>query len=89
MNTGNSKTSEPHRFKLGLTDKLHENENIFLITSLESSLFYYSGAYILVTRNITVEILLKYYRNITKVAFKNCAPFRKCRTVIFFLYNFC
>ena len=33
MNTGNSKTNEPHRFKLDLTDKLNlknSNENMVL-----------------------------------------------------------
>ena len=55
-----------------------ENEIKFLTSSLESNLCDYSDAYILVTGNI----------NVTggdanpKVAFKNCAPFRKCRTEI-------
>ena len=34
MNTGNSKTSEPHRFKFGLTDKLNlknPNKNMALV----------------------------------------------------------
>ena len=46
----------------------------FLTKSIESSLCDYSDAYILVTGNIT------FGGNDTKVAFKNCAPFRKCRT---------
>ena len=65
-----------------------ENEIKFLTNSLESSLCDYSGAYILVTGNITVK-----RRNaadtdyialgaITQVVFKNCAPFEKCRTEI-------
>ena len=56
--------------------------------SIQSSLSDYSGAYILVTGNIAVK-----RRNaantadialgaITQVAFKNCAPFEKCRTEI-------
>ena len=48
----------------------------FLTKSIESSLCDYSDAYILVTGNITSG------GNDTKVAFKNCAPFRKCRTEI-------
>ena len=50
----------------------------FLTASLESSLCDYSDAYIFVTGNITVA---GGDAN-TKVAFKNCAPFRKCRTEI-------
>ena len=67
---------------------LPDNEIKFLTSSLESSLCDYSDAYILVTGNITVK-----RRNaadtadialgaITQVAFKNCAPFKKCRTEI-------
>ena len=52
-----------------------ENEPIkFLTRSIESSLCDYSDAYILVTGNITSG------GNNTKAAFKNCTPFRKCRT---------
>ena len=50
----------------------------FLTSLLEWSLCAYSDAYILVTGNIVVER----GNNNTKVAFKNCAPFRKCRTEI-------
>ena len=60
----------------------------FLTGSLESSLCDYSDAYILVTGYIAAE-----RRNAadtadielaaaTKVAFKNCAPFKDCRTEI-------
>ena len=56
----------------------HENPIKFLTSSLESSLCDYSDAYILVTGNINVTG----GDNNTKVAFKNCAPFRKCRTEI-------
>ena len=50
----------------------------FLTDSLESSLCDYSDAYILVTGNIAV---IGGNAN-TKVAFKNCAPFRECKTEI-------
>ena len=54
----------------------HQNLTRFLTNSLESSLCDYSDAYILVAGNITVTR----GNNNTKVAFKNCAPFNKCRT---------
>ena len=56
----------------------HENPIKFLTNSLESSLCDYSDAYVLVTRNIAVVGA----NNNTKVAFKNCARFRKYRTEI-------
>ena len=56
----------------------HENPIKFLTSSLESSLCDYSDAYILVTGNINVTG----GDNNTKVVFKNCAPFEKCRTEI-------
>ena len=56
----------------------HENPIKFLTSSLESSLCDYSDAYILNTGNSAV---VGDDTN-TKVAFKNCAPFRKCRTEI-------
>ena len=49
-----------------------------LTSSLESSLCDYSDAYILVTGNIAVVN----GDDNTKFAFRNCAPFRKCRTEI-------
>ena len=55
-----------------------ENKIKFLTSSLESNLCDYSDECILVTGNITVvgaDVS-------TKVAFKNCVPFRKCRTEI-------
>ena len=55
---------------------LPDNEVKFLTSSLESSLCDYSDAYILVTGNTNVtggDVN-------TKVAFKNCSPFKKCRT---------
>ena len=55
---------------------LRDNEVKFLTSSLESSLCDYSDAYILVTGNINVTC----GNANTKVAFKNCAPFKKCRT---------
>ena len=50
----------------------------FLTQSIESSLCDYSDVYILVTGNINVTG----GDNNTKVAFKNCAPFKDCRTEI-------
>ena len=47
----------------------------FLTSSLESSRRDYSDVYILVTGNITVTG----GNANTKVAFKNCVPFKKCR----------
>ena len=54
----------------------HTNPIKFLTSSLESSLCDYSDEYVLVTGNITVIGC----GDDTKVAFKNCAPFRKCIT---------
>ena len=56
----------------------YENLIKFLTSSLESSLCDYSDAYVLVEGNIAVVGA----NNNTKIAFKNCAPFRKCRTEI-------
>ena len=56
----------------------HENPIKFLTRSLESSLCDYFDAYVLVTGNIAVLGA----NNNRKVAFKYCAPFRKCRTEI-------
>ena len=55
-----------------------DQEIKFLARSIESSLCDYSDAYFLVTGNINVTS----GDNNTKVAFKNCAPFEKCRTEI-------
>ena len=57
---------------------LPDNEIKFLTSSLESRLCEYSDAYILVTGNINVAGADAN----AKVAFKNCAPFRKSRTEI-------
>ena len=66
-----------------------QNDEIkFLTRLIESSLCDYSDGYILVTENISVK-----RRNaadtddialgaITQVAFKNCTPFKRCRTEI-------
>ena len=56
-----------------------DNEVKFLTSSLESTLCDYSDAYILVTGNINVVG----GNDNTNVAFKNCAPFKKCRTEIY------
>ena len=66
----------------------HHDPIKFLTKSIESSLCYYSDAYILVTGDIAVE-----RRNAAdtadialdaaiQVAFENCAPFKDCRTEI-------
>ena len=55
-----------------------KNEIKFLTSSLESNVCDYSNGYILVTRNINAT---GGDAN-TKVAFKNCESFRKCRTEI-------
>ena len=57
---------------------LPDNEIKFLTSSLESSLCDYSDAYILITGNINIT---EGNKN-TKVPVKNCAPLKKCRTVI-------
>ena len=56
----------------------HENRIKFLTNLLESNICDYSDAYVLVTGNIAVAG----GNNNTKVAFKNCSPFRKCRIEI-------
>ena len=56
----------------------HEHPIKFATKSVESSLCDCSDAHILVTGNIAVTG----GDNNTKVAFKNCAPFRKCRIEI-------
>ena len=55
-----------------------DEEIKFLTRSIESSLCDYSDAYILVTGNITATP----NNAATQVVFKNCAPFKKCRTEI-------
>ena len=56
-----------------------QNDEIkFLTGSIESSLCDYSNAYVLVTGNITATP----NNAAMQVAFKNCAPFEKCRTEI-------
>ena len=56
----------------------HENPIKSLTKSIELSLCDYSEAYILVTGNITATP----NNAITQVIFKNCAPFKDCRTEI-------
>ena len=53
-----------------------DEEIKFLTRSIESSLNDYSDVYILVTGSIRIT----WGNQNTKVAFKNCAPFKKCRT---------
>ena len=50
-------------------------QRVTIDTKIQSSLWDYSDAYVLVTGNIAVI----WADNNTKVAFKNCAPFIKCR----------
>ena len=57
---------------------LHHDAIKFLTKSIKSSLCDYSDAYILVTGNITATP----NNAITQVIFKNCAPFKDCRTEI-------
>ena len=69
---------------------MHHDPIKFLTKSIESSLCDYSDAYILVTGNITVTrtiagdpVQRKQPLNAaTQVVFKNCAPFKNCRTEI-------
>ena len=56
----------------------HNDSIKFLTNSLESSLCDYSNTYILVTGNIVATP----NNDATQVAFKNCAPFKDCRTEI-------
>ena len=56
----------------------YKNPIKFLTKSIESSFFDYSDAYILVTGNITATP----NNAATQVIFKNCAPFKDCRTEI-------
>ena len=57
---------------------LNDNEINFWTSSLESNLCDYFDAYILVTGNINITG----GDDNTKVAIKNCVPFKKCRTEI-------
>ena len=78
---GNSKFATKKWYVIDSESKRYysdENEIKFLTSSLESNLGDYSDAYVLVTGNITVT---GGDAN-TKVTFKNCAPFRKCRAEI-------
>ena len=72
---------------------LHHDPIKFLTKSIESSLCDYSDAYILVTGNITVTRTIaaaaggdpqrkQPLNAATQVVFKNCAPFKDCRTEI-------
>ena len=80
-NNENSKFAPKKWYVIGSESKSNysqKNPIKFLTSSLESNLCDYSDAYILVTRtsNVTGG------DNNTKAAFKNCAPFRKCRKEI-------
>ena len=71
----------------------HNDEVKSLTRSIESSLWDYSDAYILVTENISVTRTIaaagdnpiqrkQQLDAATQVIFKNCARFKKCRTEI-------
>ena len=75
------------------TKKWYIIDSESLTTSIESSLCDYSDAYILVTGNISVTRTIAAANDnpiqrkqpldaATQVIFKNCAPFKKCRTEI-------
>ena len=79
FNNDNSKFATKKSYVIDSESKgnySHTNPIKFLASSLESSLCDYSDAYVLVTGNIAVVGANN------KVAFKNCAPFRKCRKEI-------
>ena len=72
---------------------MHHDPIKFLLKSIESGLCNYSDAYILVTGDITVTRAIAAVGNnplqrkqslaaATQVAFKNCAPFKDCKTEI-------
>ena len=80
--TENSKFATKKWYIIGSESKgnyLPDNEVKFLTSSLESDLCNYADAHILVTGNINITGNTD---NDTKVAFKNCIPFKKCRTEI-------
>ena len=77
----NSKFATKKWYVVGSESKgnYSQDDPIKILTkSLESSLCDYSDAYILVTRNVTATP----NNAVTQVVFKNCAPFKKCRTEI-------
>ena len=84
VNFFNSSENEYSKFTtkngtlLKVNQKVLFHMKIQLKSSLESSLCDYSDAYVLVRGNVTVAGT----ENNTKIAFKNCSPFRKCRTEI-------
>ena len=73
VNDSNNENSKFATKKLYIIDS--EAKGSYLTSSLESSLCDYSDAYVLVTGNVTVTG----GNTNTKVAFKNCAPFKKYR----------
>ena len=73
---GFSKFATPNETLLTVRQRwlITQKSNQLLTSSIESSHRDYSDVYFLVTWNIAVEGA----DDNTKVAFKNCAPFRKC-----------
>ena len=92
INLLNDSSNEPSKFATKkwyvidsqtAKDKYNQNNSIkFETESIKSSLCDYSGAFILVTGNITVTA-----GNDTDVAFKNCAPFCLCTILPMPMYN--
>ena len=90
INLLNGSDNDNSRFA---TKKWYIIDSESLTTSIESSLCDYSDAYILVTGNINVTRTIAAANDnpiqrkqpldaATQVIFKNCAPFKKCRTEI-------
>ena len=78
---GNSKFATKEWYVIDSESKCNYSQDgliKFLAKSLESSLCDYSHVYILVTGNITATP----NNAVTQVVFKNCAPFKDCRTEI-------
>ena len=79
MNTQNLRQTNGTLLTVDQKVSIHTNiQSNFLTNLLESSLCDYPDAYVLVTGNINVAGT----DDNTKLALRNCAPFRKCRTKI-------
>ena len=79
MNTQNLRQTNGTLLTVNQKVSIHTNiQSNFLTNLLESSLCDYPDAYVLVTGNINVAGA----DDNTKLALRNCAPFRKCRTKI-------
>ena len=79
MNTQNLRQTNGTLLTVDQKVSIHTNiQSNFLTNLLESSLCDYPDAYVLVTGNINVAGT----DDNTKLALRNCSPFRKCRTKI-------